>query len=115
MKQTLKHILGKNEGYWMINKKLVHHIGLQETLLLQHLIDLEHSFFKNGGFYQQQDRMAKDLYMSERTVSNIIKKLSDDGLIRIEKGGMPRRNYYYINQVPILMIITDNEDDDTNP
>lgn len=115
IRQTLKHLLGQN-SFWMVNKKLAHVIGLEEAIVLQHLIDLEDSFFKHGGFYQQIERMANDIPLSERKISNIIKKLEEEELIKVERKGIPRRNYYHINQVNILALVTIENDDDTpNP
>jgi hypothetical protein len=45
MATKLKKLLGK-EAYWTINKYLSRKIGLEQTLVLQQIIDLTESAFK---------------------------------------------------------------------
>lgn len=99
-KKLLKSTISKN-AHWMINKKLAKGLGLEATLLLQHFIDLESGFF-HGEFYQQQDRLCEDLFLSRRQIDSAIKTLEGNGLITVTKKGIPRKNYYSINHEVIL-------------
>ena len=85
----LKKFLG-NKSYWTLNKELVRKIGLSETLVLQHFIDLEENIFE-GEFYQQMDRIAEELTLGEWKVKECIKTLKEYGLIDIIKKGMPAK------------------------
>jgi len=88
----IKHIIGAN-GYWSINKELAKILGLDATILLQHLIDLQESFFENGNFYQQQERLLEDLPLKLKAFRNARKVLEDKNLITYKRGYQAK--YYY--------------------
>jgi DNA-binding Lrp family transcriptional regulator len=94
MAMKLKKFIG-NQAHWTLNKELVKKIGLAETLILQHLIDLQENIFE-GEFYQQQERISQELSLSDWTVKNGIKTLKEAGLIEVIKKGMPSKNYYKV-------------------
>ena len=72
-------------------------IGLHETILLQHLVDLADSFFKQGKpFYQQQSRLVKDLPLSEHQIRKATKVLVDKGFITAKRSGIPPKYHYGI-------------------
>jgi hypothetical protein len=99
----LKKFIG-NHSYWTLNKELVKKIGLAETLILQHLIDLQENVFE-GAFYQQQDRIGEELSLSDWTVKNGIKTLKEAGLIEVVKRGMPSKNYYKVIEKAVVQMI----------
>lgn len=105
----LKTILG-NDSYWSINKTLAKKLGLEETVLLQHMIDI--TAYKNMGdeFYQQMNRLSKELGMSERKISNLIEKLKGLELITVTKKGIPAKNYYTLNSENIIAILNDENE-----
>jgi DNA-binding transcriptional ArsR family regulator len=109
--KMLKSILG-NDSYWSINKTLAKKLGLEETVLLQHMIDI--TAYKNMGdeFYQQMNRLSKELGLSERKISNHIDKLKNMGLISVTKKGIPAKNYYTLNSDNILDIFNGEDDED---
>lgn len=100
----LKQIIG-NQAHWNLNKDLVKKIGLTETLVLQHFIDLSDSFFDNGWFYQQQDRICDDLSIKVDKLRDVISRLKRFGVISIERRGMPNKNYYKVNPEKVMEII----------
>ena len=93
---SLKKMIGLH-AYWIINKELAKEIGIEATLLLQHLIDLREEFFKNGKpFYQQQKRLSADLGLSEYQVRGATKKLIEQEFISVERKGIPPKYEFTI-------------------
>lgn len=109
--KMLKNILG-NDSYWSINKTIAKKIGLEETVLLQHMIDI--TAYKNMGdeFYQQMNRLSKELGLSERKIGNHIDKLKNLDLISVTKKGIPAKNYYTLNSDNIIELLEDNDEDE---
>ena len=106
LNMKLKKLLGNN-AHWSINKELYHHIGcLRTTLFLQHLIDLEDSFFDGIDFYQQDDRISKDLQIPTRYLKKCREKLNELGFLTSEWRGMPAKWHYTINSEKILQVVT---------
>ena len=101
----LKKILG-NQAHWNLNKELVKKIGIAETLVLQHLIDLQENIFEDE-FYQQIGRLADELTLGEWKVKECLKTLKELGCIDIVKKGMPAKNYYKVFGKRVLEIISD--------
>lgn len=76
----LKKILG-SEAHWTINKHLAKSIGLQSTLLLQHLIDLEENFFDGLEFFQSEESLIEKTGLSVDSIRKCKKILVDNGFI----------------------------------
>jgi hypothetical protein len=116
--KKIKHILGIN-AHWTINKQLSKTIGLYETILLQHLIDLQESFFEDGGFYQQDDRLLKDLPFSIHHIKQARSILKEKELITVKSKGLPAKNHYTVNVDKVLELIglkyIDNNEDNQSP
>lgn len=91
-----------NSAYWTINKELANDIGLHATIVLQHFIDLQSSFFEDGGFYQQQDRILKDLPITIDYLRKSVKLLVDKGFLLVVKRGVPAKNHYTVLEGNIL-------------
>ena len=108
-KKLLSKTLGKN-AYWTINKQLVKTIGLESTLILQHIIDLQSVFGKDEIFQSQSD-MAEELGISEYAIKNRIPELVKLGLINVIRKGVPCKNYYSTNDEKILDILVNQLDD----
>lgn len=100
-KMKLKPILGKN-AHWTLNKVLVRQLGLAETLVLQHIIDLTESAFKKEQIFQPINQMAEELGITEYTTKQAVNKLKDAGLIDVERRGIPYKNYYSVNSELVM-------------
>lgn len=107
--KLLSKTLGKN-AYWTLNKQLVKSIGLEATLILQHIIDLQ-SVFKKDEIFQAQPNMAKELGITEYAIKNRIVELSKIGLINVIKKGVPAKNYYSTNDDKIMEILVKQLDE----
>jgi hypothetical protein len=94
-----------SSSYWTLNKDLCRKIGLQNTLVLQHFIDLQYKLFGGKEFYQQQDRIQDELGISERQVKQTISFLLNEGFISVEKKGIPAKNYYLISEDKITSVV----------
>lgn len=100
-KMKLKPILGKN-AHWTLNKVLVRQLGLAETLVLQHIIDLTESAFKKEQIFQPINQMAEELGITEYTVKQAVNRLKEFGLIDVERRGIPYKNYYSVNSENVM-------------
>jgi hypothetical protein len=78
-----------------ISKTLAAEIGLKETLVLQHFIELQ----LNGNKPFNVENMSKELIMPEKTILSIIRKLKSNNYIRSEK-----IKHYVPNEEQILKL-----------
>lgn len=78
----LKQLIGNN-AYWTINKTIAKQYGLNATLVLQHLIDLEENYFK-GDFWQTSKSLQESLGLSKYLISESLKSLIKGDLISVE-------------------------------
>jgi len=79
---NLKQLIGNN-AYWTINKELAKEIGLEATLILQHLIDLDENYFK-GEFWQTGKSLQEATFLSKYLVAKAINLLENKGYISVE-------------------------------
>lgn len=106
-KTNLKKIIG-NKSHWTINKALAREIGLIETLILQHIIDLQ-SVFNRDEIFQSYEDMAEELGISVYAIKNSIPKLKSLGFISIERKSVGFRNFYKINEEVVLNYLNGGE------
>jgi DNA-binding transcriptional regulator GbsR (MarR family) len=103
-KINLKKIIGNN-AHWTINKTIARQIGLAETLVLQHIIDLE-SVFKRTEIFQPIPEMAEELCLSEYSVKQAIGKLKSLDLVRVERKSVGFKNFYSVNEEKVMEFIS---------
>lgn len=107
--KNLKKILG-TQAFWIVNKELAKEIGLGETLLLQHFIDLETQLADEGQpFYQQKDRILKHVPISRYKFTEYCKVLEKRGLLGIVKRGIPAKNHYTISHDKIFSLLSTSQ------
>jgi len=98
----------KKDGYFIVNKKLIHALGLDESLLISHLVYMENYFaekgkLRDGWYFASYLRIAEDLNIKEWKVRTMVKKFRNLGLIETEmKHG---RQYYLIHRSAIEELI----------
>lgn len=97
-----------SSSYWTLNKDLCRTIGLQNTLVLQHFIDLQYKLFGGKEFYQQQDRLQEELGLTEWNIKTSINFLVKEGFVSVEKKGIPAKNYYLISEEKISSVVSSN-------
>ena len=103
-KMEIKKLIGNN-SYWTINKKLAQEVGLESTLILQHLIDLEENYFK-GEFWQKSKSIQEATGLSKYKVKTALTNLSNANLLIIENK-VPN-NSATISKVYHFEILKDN-------
>lgn len=107
--KMLKNTMGLS-SFWMINKALTKKIGLEETLVLQHLIDMSTLDIMGDEFFHTVSKISEETCISERKIPTITAKLQELNLIDIVRKGVPCKNYYKINDESILNLLSsDNE------
>lgn len=101
--KLLERTLSK-DAYWPINKHMVKQIGLEASLILQHIMELKKVFKKNE-IFQSQPEMAKELGITEYAIKNRVAELVKLGLISVVKKGTPCKNYYSTNTEKIVELM----------
>jgi len=101
---TLKKVLSK-DSFWTINKSIAKEIGLNATLLLQHLIDFT-DYHKKEWIFQTYEQMIDELGISEYSIKNkCIPKLKEMNFISVKRGGIGNKNHYKVNEEEILRFL----------
>jgi len=101
----LKKLLG-NQSHWSINKELSREIGLNETLILQHLIDWC-DYHKKNTIFQTYEQIQADLGLSEHSVKRVgIPKLKELGFISTERKGVGYKTHYTLHENVIVDFLT---------
>jgi hypothetical protein len=104
-KMKLRPILGK-DAHWNLNKSLVRQLGLAETLVLQHIIDLTESAFKRDEIWQPIPEMSKELGITEYAIKQAIGKLKSVNLINVERKSVGYMNFYSINSEKVMEYVS---------
>jgi len=99
-KSNLKKIIGNN-AHWTINKSMSRQIGLTETLVLQHIIDLQ-SVFERTEIFQPVNEMSDELCLSEYAIKQAVGRLKSLGLIDIKRKSVGYKNFYSVNEEVVL-------------
>ena len=101
----LKKLLG-NQSHWTINKEMAREIGLNNTVILQHLIDWS-TYHKKQTIFQTYEQIQTDLGLSEHAVKRIgIPELRKRGFISTERKGVGYKIHYTVNESAILEFLS---------
>lgn len=115
--QTLKALMWSN-AYWTINKELARSIGIEETLLLQDLIDKSFYFSEKwqtveidwlGYFYNTCENIENDTTLTEKKQIRCLKTLQDLWLIVIKVAWLPAKRHFHINIDKIIKLFQKGE------
>ncbi len=101
---NLKRLIS-NKSHWTINKHLAKKIGLESTLILQHLIDYS-EYHNKETIFQTYKQIQSALNLSEYSVKNGVPKLKELGFISTERKGMGYKNHYTIHPTAIIDFLT---------
>ena len=97
----MKHLLSST-AFLVLNKELAKQIGLKEAVLLADLISKEEYFIANGmsdgWFFNTEANIEEDTTLTPYQQRKCIKKLKEDGLIEVQRKGVPARQYFKINE-----------------
>ena len=108
MKKTHLKTFISNNAHWTINKTLSRKIGLIETLILQHLVDLQ-SVFERNEIFQPIPEMAVELGITEYSIKQALPKLQNLNLITIERKSVGYKNFYKVNEENVKSLIFNDE------
>lgn len=102
---NLKKLIS-NKSHWTVNKHLAKEIGLETTLILQHLIDWSDYHNKNE-IFQTYEQIQNELGISAHSVKRVgIPKLKELGFISVSRKGVGFKNHYTIHTNVILDFLT---------
>lgn len=94
--------------YIIVNKDLIHTVGLNEAIILGELCS-EYSYWEsinqleeNEYFYSTRGNIQKNTGINSHFQRIAIKNLEDKKIISIKKMGIPCKNYYKINEDKII-------------
>lgn len=94
MDRLLQNLLRQN-GFYMLNKVLVHQFGLVEAAVLAMLID-KHAQFGEG-FFITADTAQTDLNIGRKPYERALTNLKEKGVVSTVVKGVPPRTYYAID------------------
>lgn len=94
MDRLLQNLLRQN-GFYMLNKVLVHQFGLVEAAVLAMLID-KHAQFGEG-FFVTSDTAQADLNIGRKPYERALTNLKENGVVSTVVKGVPPRTYYTID------------------
>lgn len=91
----------RSDGSVVVNKRLIHAIGLHEAILYSELLSKRNYFesrgmLEHGYFYNTADNLFRDTGLSAKQQRSAIKKLEDYGLIKTHLHGVPAKKYFKI-------------------
>ena len=100
-----------NGSFWQINKRMVHTVGWEASIVLADLIT-KREYFRNrgelkedGSFFNTQKNIEEDTLLTPHSQRMGLSKLREFGILRIRKEGHPAKNYYLINDKRIAEIL----------
>ena len=83
-------------NYMIVNKTLAKKIGLINSIIVSNLCSLEDKY--GDGFFFSQEEMADTCCICLDTLKKGLSYLKKEGFIKIEKKGLPCKNYYYFTE-----------------
>ena len=109
-KTLINELLGQN-GFIILNKRIIKKIGIENAIIFSFLID-KWKFFDCNDFFYKIDDIKQDVDMGEHIIRKSLKFLKDKNIL-IDKGlqGLPAKQFYNFNTQAILSIFKDDSDD----
>jgi len=90
-------------GYWKIDKSLARFFRCIHTvMILDELIfhEMKHAD-PNGWFYYEADELEDACMVGEKMRVRCFKNLVDSGILELERRGIPKRNWFRINDAAL--------------
>ena len=84
------------ENYITYHKGLAKKLGVDEAILFGEMCSLTNVY--GDEFFCDQETLMEETCLTEYRVRNAIKTLQDVGLLKVERKGMPAKNYYTLNE-----------------
>jgi hypothetical protein len=101
-------------GYWMLNKTLVRKLGVYPSLILTNLID-QFLYFESKNedkewdhrFYLTHEKQKYQTSIGDKGIRASKKKLIEEGLIEVQKIGMPAKDNYLVDFDRIFKLLNE--------
>lgn len=84
------------ENYITYHKGLAKKLGVDEAILFGEMCSLTNVY--GDEFFCDQETLMEETCLTEYRLRNAVKTLQDVGLLKVERKGMPARNYYTLNE-----------------
>lgn len=84
------------ENYITYHKGLAKKLGVDEAILFGEMCSLTNVY--GDEFFCDQEKLIEETCLTEYRVRNAIKTLQEVGLLKVERKGMPAKNYYTLNE-----------------
>ena len=109
-KTLINELLGQN-GFIILNKRIIKKIGIENAIIFSFLID-KWKFFDCNDFFYKIDDIKQDVDMGEHIIRKSLKFLKDKDIL-IDKGlqGLPAKQFYNLNTQAILSIFKNDSND----
>lgn len=84
------------ENYITYHKGLAKKLGVDEAILFGEMCSLTNVY--GDEFFCDQETLMEETCLTEYRVRNAVKTLQEVGLLKVERKGMPAKNYYTLNE-----------------
>ena len=84
------------ENYITYHKGLAKKLGVDEAILFGEMCSLTNVY--GDEFFCYQEKLMEETCLTEYRVRNAVKTLQEVGLLKVERKGMPAKNYYTLNE-----------------
>lgn len=103
-------------GFIVTNKRIVQRLGLPEAVLIGELCS-EYNYWKSRGeaadgwFFSTVDNIEKETGIKKVTQASLLKKLSEAGLLKYQRRGLPPKRHIFLDFDAIARILDDDGSD----
>lgn len=99
------------DGYIPVNKILAKLLGINEAILIGEFIT-EYQYYEShgmltedNGFYSTIENVEENTALSEFAQRKAVKHLVEEGILKVERKGIPAKRYIYIDQSRLESIL----------
>jgi hypothetical protein len=91
------------ENYITYHKGLAKQIGVDEAILFGEMCSLTNVY--GDEFFCDQEKLMEETCLTEYRVRNAVKTLQEFGLLKVERKGMPAKNYYTLIEDKLIELL----------
>lgn len=94
-----------SENFITYNKVIAKKYGVNSAILLGAMCSYQNSF-KDEQFFKEQYKISEDTCLTEYEIQQALKILKSNGIIEVNKKGLPAKNYYKVVEYKLLEIFS---------
>lgn len=100
-------------GFIVTNKRIVQRLGLSEAVLIGELCS-EYNYWKSRGevsdgwFFSTVENIERETGIKKVTQASLLKKLSEAGLLKYQRRGLPPKRHIFLDFDAIARILDDD-------